>query len=473
MAVKLERLDQALRLFRGMPITGEEVPDNSKVTIYQFGKTKDIGRLIDADGVAGFFIPRASGSVAFVPLEEEGQRPSRSSPGTRDQVEFYNYDLPPEEVLFHEYTHYFMFQHAPAAYPFWYIEGLAELFGAIELVENGFNLGDVPESRRGLIQRFDVEYEMLFDPPERVSYIDVLLGYAHGWLATSYLSFEPTRQGQLANYLQLINAGRESIEAAREAFGDLKQLEKELNDYRKERARGISVQFPALSQPDITVRQLSADESARMELHVQQNAGVTETKARRLLPDARELAAQYPNSVPVLLTALEAEFDTDNLMEAQQMAERVLAIDPESVTGTLYLARVALKHAEQQPAYLAVARNHFISANQLDSKNPEALAGYYRTFALAGETPPEDALIALENAYFHAPFDNDIRFTLAHLLLTENRDSEAVLLLSPIVNSPHASKMVRKYRDLVAKLEAGDRQPLIDALAPSLEEKED
>lgn len=470
MATKLERLDQAMRLFRGMPLDGAEVPDTGKVTVYQFGEARDIGRLAGADAVAGFFVARAGDSVAFVPLKEERRQQSNSSAGTRDQVEFYDYRLKPQETLFHEYTHYFMFQHAPAAYPFWYVEGMAELFGTLELTENGFNLGAVPESRRGMIQRYDVDVDRLFNPPRQFTYLDAMLGYAHGWLATSYLSFEPSREGQLANYLRLINGGTKSIDAARQAFGDLEKLEKELNGYRKQRARGVSVQFPALSVPEIDVRELSADENARMMLHMQQNAGVTKEKAKRLVSDARELAARHPRSVPVLLTATEAEFDAGNLREADAMAKRVLDLAPDSVEAHLFLARIAMEYAKQDTAYLPVARSHYVTANRIENRHPEALVGYYRTFALSGETPPENALIALENAYSYAPFDENVRKTLAHLLLTENRDEEALILLSPIINSPHSSKELREYRELVAKLEAGDRQPLVDKLKPNLKD---
>lgn len=473
MATKLERLDQAMRLFRGMPLDATEVPESSKVTVYQFGEIRDIGKLAGSDGVAGFFISRAGDSVAFVPLKEERERQSNSSAGTRDQTEFYNWNLPPEKVLFHEYTHYFMYQHAPAAYPHWYSEGFAELFATLELTPTGFNLGAVPEYRQGMIQRFNINADRMFNPPKLFTYEDAMMGYSIGWLMTSYLNFEPSRQGQLANYLRLLNSGTKSIDAARQAFGDLDTLEKELNAYRKQRARGVSVQFPVMSVPEVQARELTPAESARMMLHMQQNAGVTREKAKRIVSDARKLAAAHPRSVPVLLTATEAEFDAGNLREAGTMAKQVLAVDPESVEAHLFLARVAMEYAKKESAYLEVARTHYVTANKLNSQHPEALAGYYRTFVLAGETPPENALIALENAYGYAPFDKDIRKTLAHLLLTEKRDREALIMLSSIINSPHDSKEAKKYRDLVAKLEQGNRQPLLDALKPKLVEEKD
>ncbi len=473
MVRSLERLDQAMRLFRGLPPDGDELADTAKVTVYQFGKTDDIGDLIGSDSVGGFFIRRAGNSVAFVPLEIDRQRQSSSSPGTRDQVDFYDYRLPPDKVLFHEYAHYFMYQHAAAAYPFWYIEGLAELFATIRLNDSSFDLGDVPEYRRGLIQRFDVDTERMFDPPERPTYLDFGLGYAHGWLATSYLSFNPSRSGQLANYLRLINEGTKSIIAAQTAFGNLKVLEKELNQYRKERVRGLTVSFLDIELPEVEVRRLPEAEAARMPLHIQQNAGVTDLKARRIVAEARKLAAQYPQNIKVLLTATEAEFDANNLAEADATAEKILSLEPKSITAMLYRARVAMQYAKREKSYLALARKYYLEVNQLNNEHPEALAGYYRTFALSEFNPPENALIALENAYRYAPFDEQIRLDLAHLLLTEDRDEEALVVLGPVINSPHADKKAKEYRELVSKLRSGDRGPLIKALAPKFSEADD
>lgn len=83
-AVNLERLDQAMRLFRGLPLDSGEVRDGEKVTLYQTGRTSDIGDLAHSQGVAGFFIPRAGNSVAFVPLEPD--RESRGRLGAQRAV---------------------------------------------------------------------------------------------------------------------------------------------------------------------------------------------------------------------------------------------------------------------------------------------------------------------------------------------------------------------------------------------------
>lgn len=472
MAVKLERLDQAMRIFTGVAADQEAVAEVSKPTIYQFGKTEDIGKLAGQDGVAGFFIPRAGNSVAFVPLEEGPKTKFSSSPGTRDSYQFYEYDIPPETVLFHEYAHYFMFQHAPGAYPAWYVEGLAELFGTLKLMDAGFALGDPPKHRMGEIGLIDVDTGKLFSSNAQSSrYIDYPL-YGHGWLASSYLSFVPERSGQLATFLRAINKGTDAHTAAEAAFGDLKKLEKELNAYRKERARGIVAKFREPEEPAVAARALTGDEAARMEVMIESEKGVTKTRARRLSPDAVALAARYPTSVPVLLTATEATFDAQDLAEAEGYAHRVLNADPNSVQAHLYLARIAMERAKTDAKWLATAREQFLAANSIDPQEPNALAGYYTTFRLADETPPEDALIALESAYRFAPFDGRVRKLLAHLLLLEKRDDEALVVLGPVIYSAHAGRQERKLRALVDKLNAGDRAPLTEELRPKLSDDE-
>ncbi|WP_324826900.1 tetratricopeptide repeat protein [Qipengyuania zhejiangensis] len=473
-AENLERLDQSMRLFRGLPLDAGEVEDSAKVTIYQTGTTSDIGRLANSSNVAGFFSPRAGNSVAFVPAEE-GRR-SRGRLGTRDSNQS-RYALQSEQVLFHEYAHYFSRQHAPAAYPFWYSEGFAELFATINFREDGFNLGEPPKYRDFILSElsFDVEDVLDLDGENgRFSGIDIARQYAYGWMFTSYLSFEPSRTGQLAQYLRLVTAGKPNLDAAREAFGDLGELQKDLEKYHRGRARAIAVTFPVGSEPEIKLTQLDEAQAAAMPLHIRSTAGVTPSIAEGLVPDARALLARFPNSPAVIDAAMEAEFDAKNFSRAEAMAQKLITVDPDSIRARLYLARVALEAAKEDPAAIQTARDYFVKANQIDPERPDILLGYFNSFVLANETIPEAAKIGLERAFRIAPFDGGIRESLAYLLLLENRDKEAMIILGPVINLPHASgEEIEEIRELVKKAEAGDRQPLMDKLRPSLDEEED
>ena len=468
LAMRLEMLDMAMRIYTGVALDQSgTTPEVAKPTLFQFGTNEDIADLIGVDGVYGFFVPRAGNSVAFMPLETKDSRRRGGTPGTRHYTDFNTNNIDPLAVIQHEYTHYFMFQHAPAAYPAWYQEGLAEVFGMLRIEDNRFFVGDPPPHRMNEIAVFKVDAEEMFRPVRNyVNYPH----YGHGWLLTNYLAFEPSRSGQLAAFLKALNSGTDSLVAAREAFGDLDQLSKELNAYRKERSRGLAVPYPADTQPVIKLRKLSADEIARMDLFVQSQAGVTKEEAARQLSDANAILGQHPHSLPVLLEAAEVHTDAGQYQKGYDLYKEAVAKDPKSVAGNLGLARLELQFAENDPSWLQTARQSFLRVNEIENEEPNALAGYYRTFVLAGVTPPEDAVIALEGAYIRAPFDEDIRKTLAYQLITEKRDEEALVVLGPILNTPHSNKQVRELRELATKFSDGDRDPLIAKLKPSLSE---
>ena len=59
------------------------------------------------------------------------------------------------------------------------------------------------------------------------------------------------------------------------------------------------------------------------------------------------------------------------------------------------------------------------------------------------------------------------------MLLTENRDRESIALLGPIINDPHASKRAKKLRDLVRKIEQGDKSGALVELAPKFDQDDE
>lgn len=468
MAVKLERLDDAMRLFTGVRPPPGPTPPAEKVTLYQFGRAADIGKLINRPNVLGFFQRRAGDSVAYVPLVADRKKASTASPGARQSYDYASDTIAPELVLFHEYAHYFMFHHRPAAYPIWYSEGFAELFGTIALEEKGFAIGAPPTDRDVELRMVNVSTAKMFDSKSQFVTFPY---YGHGWLAVSYLTFKPERKGQLAKYLNLLNQGMDGKKAAQQAFGDLGTLERELNAYRRERAMGMRAQFLNQAEPKVTVRSLTPGESASMRIVAQSNAGVSREQAKAQLSEARRLASQHPTSQHVQLMALEVEFDAGELDDADKRAAAIIAADPKALEAHLYRAMVAMERAKGDPKWLATARAHYLAANRISPAEPRSLAGYYMTYPLAGETAPENAIIGLESAYDAAPFDDGIRRMLAHILLLEGKDAQAKTLLAPIAFYPHENKESRRLRDLLAGLDKGERQPLIEELAPTLKPK--
>ena len=446
-AEKLERFDLALRSLQGIG-ADEQMSDSRRLTVYRFGDIDDIGTLAGAQGVAGFYIPRASGPVAFVPAKE---RMGRTSLYKRNPLDA-------ETVFFHEYGHHFMFRHFTAAYPSWYVEAFAEVNSTIELRDDGsFELGSPPQSRAdALLGGLNYSIKRMLLSSSKPDFSDVIGRYTYGWLLMHYLTFDPSRKGQLQTYLKLINSGTDAPTAAGQAFGDLDALERDVSRYKsKNRYPGAVVRPGNFRKPQVAMRKLGPDEEAIMRTHIRSQRGVNKKTAKDVAADARAIAARYPRSLPVQLALAEAEFDAERLDEAERAADAALAIDPNSVKAMLYKGQVHLKRGKANPAFFASARTWIGKANRADLGHPSPLMFYYLTFDRAGVAAPADAVRGLERAYELAPYDSELRVLVARQLLIDRKGPLARQVLLPVALSPHESKRAKELNEVAEMIEAG------------------
>jgi hypothetical protein len=371
-AEKLERFDQALRTLQGLG-PDEGLSDSRRLTVFRYGDIRKIAVLAGSpnSGVAGFYIPRASGPVAFVPAREIIGRKS---------------DLDAQTVFFHEYSHHFMYRYFMAAYPSWYVEGFAELNSTIELNDDGsFKLGAPPQSWANVFDQIRYSIKKLLLDGNKPDWEDFYARYSYGWLLVHYLTFEKSRSGQLQNYLKLINGGTDAAAAAHQAFGDLDSLEREVRQYKGgNRFPGALVNPGTTARPAVAMRRLGPDEEAIMSVRIRSERGVNRRSAQGVASDARRVAARYPDSLPVLLALLEAEFDAREYDAAERSAASALAMDPNSVKALLYKGYIYLERAKKDPQHFATARSWFVKANQADPGHPSPLSYYYLSYTRAG-----------------------------------------------------------------------------------------
>ena len=447
-AVELERFDHALRSLQSTkfdPITS----DSQRVMIFRSGDVDDIGLL--APGAAGFYIPRMN-PVAFTPAR--ATRVTQGSIVKRDS----RTDLDPRSVLFHEYAHHFMFQNFAAGYPSWYIEAFAETAATIVLKDDGtFHLGNPPQYRSDALfnSMMTVSPQSLLASTAKPDFEDYYGYYSVGWLMNHYLTFEPSRQGQLKTYLRLVNGGMDSGPAARQAFGDLNKLGSEIGRYKKGRLGGAVVRPATQANLSVAMRKLAPDEEAIMKLRMRSKAGVTRKEARGIAADARGVARRYPNSLLVYLELAEAEFDAENYAAAQAAADRALQIRPDSIEALNRKAQILIELGRKDKSQLAPARPLLAKAHELDPANPEPLYLNYLTYYYSGQAIPESAIIGLERAYDSARQDTGLRLVLARQLLLEQKGKLARDILLPLGLNPHESKNKKTIRGIIEMIDAG------------------
>ncbi len=450
-AENLERYHSAMELVTGRQIA-KPSPSN-RVVIFVVGSGREIRRLSGSRNrnIAGFYVPRAGASRAFV-------QDIRNRNGYPDFSTI---------ILLHEYAHHFLISSQRFAMPRWISEGAAEFFSAAGFNSDGTVLIGRPAVHRGAELAFaeDVSVEELLDYDlyleNRSKRSDAY--YGRSWLLYHYLTFEPERSGQLNRYLQEVVAGTSSIEAGRRVFGDLDTLERELKAYqRSRRMLTFSLRPDQLESSEVTLRRLPEGEAEMMGVRIRSQRGVNAEQAAELVIEAREIAAEFPNDPGVLTALAETEYDAGNDDAAIAAADAAIAIDPSRANAYVQkgyaLFRKARDSAVPDQAY-EEAMAPFSQLNARENDHPLPLIYYYRSFAQRGLEPPENAKAALERAAELAPFDQQLWLNAATMQAREGKIAIAQQSLRPLAADPHggrSSVLAQRLIDILENAPEGE-----------------
>jgi len=421
---------------------------SNRVTIFVVGSGAKVRRIIGTKDryLDGVYFARAGASVALIP-QLRG-----SSVG----------DWSGETILFHEYAHHFMTGSLTArAYPRWLTEGFAEFFASARFERDGTVLLGAPANYRGpelaYAREVPIRTLLAFDGgrKEGQSYDSF---YGQSWVLFHYLQMAPERAGQLAKYQRELAAGHAALEAAEAALGDLDQLGRDMDTYvKRSRLSAMVVPATALDIGAIKLRELRRGEAAMMPTMIESKAGVDLKEALQLVPEARKVAALYPDDPAVLSALAEAEFDAGNDDAAIAAADRALAIDPKQINAHIQkgyaLARKVESGALPKESWKEV-RQQFIKANGVENDHPIPLVQFYLTYLKQGIDPTKNAIDGLEWALTLAPFDESLRWLVTQQMVADERYQDAVTTLLPLAYSPHPGEHEDAARQLLKEVEA-------------------
>lgn len=443
-AENLERYHSAMTYVVGRQL--EKPSPSNRVVIYVVGGASEIRELVGGKNrrIAGFYIPRAGASRAFV-------QDIRNQRGYPDFSTI---------VLLHEYAHHFLIGASRFAMPRWINEGAAEFFAAATFNDDGSILIGRAAQHRGpeLFNGEPVKIRDLldappYDPQDRGNRRDAFYGYS--WLLYHYLTFSDDRVGQMRQYQLNVIQGMPSLAAAQAAFGDLDALERELRAYKRSRMLTLKLAPEKLTTGAVSLRPLSEGEAAMMPLQIRSQRGVDAGEAAEILVKAREIAARYPDDPGVMTALAEAEFDAGNDAEAIAAANRAIARDPSRANAYVQKGFAMFRQAQvmgDQTAAFEAAMQPFTALNKIENDHPLPLIYYYRSYVGRGSEPPENARAALERAAELAPFDQQLQLNAAFMLIGEGKNSIASSFLAPVAANPHGGGLAAKARQLMGVL---------------------
>lgn len=463
---RLERFDQAIRYWHNTP--EDKRGPSARVTIFVVSDIDAIQKIFGKGntGVAGFYDPRATGSVAFTP---------------RNTGEGSSYGFTAQAILFHEYTHHFMLTNwSDAAFPPWFTEGFAELHAtAIIRGDGSVQFGAVPVYRQWTVARsILLPAAQLLEPyPGKLDDESRDALYARGWLLMHYLTFDAARRKQLAAYIVAINSGKSAREAG-SAFGKLETLDAKMNAWgsRKDLPYNV-INGSELHTGTITVRDLGPGEAAVMPALIASQRGVDEKNAATVAALAERLAAPFPNDPAAQNELAEAEFDAKNYAASEAAADRALAADPKSVHALLYKGMaqqaVLVRDKVTDQDRWTNARRWFLNANKVDTENPEPLIQFYDSFVAQRVKPTTNAANGLLYAYALAPYDPALRLQAAGILIDRGQEKAARIALYPVAYNIEERGPAEIAQNVLKALDGGDKAAALKALEPTDEKAND
>lgn len=458
-AEKLEKFDAAARLVRSM--ADPEIGDGNRVQVFVVPTMLDVNRTLgNADaGVGGYYVGAVTGPYIITPRKAR-------------QILDYR-KLEPETVFFHEYTHHLMLQNTNRPMPAWLTEGFAEFFANPIFNEDGsVGLGTPATHRAEAIIK--ARWAPLADLLEGNVFTLAYSGfwgqnYAQGWLLNHYLAFEPSRKGQIDDYVKRISAGENALAAAKASFGDIGKLESELQDYRRTKQFPyLKIDSTKLKVPPVTVATLTPGASEVMMLRIYAKTGYQGLSKGHVLGRVRDIAKRYSSDALVIRTLAEVEYDNDNFAEAEAAADAALKADPSSTEAMIYKGRSILGRAKKSRSAedFKSARTWFLKANKADKEDPEPLYLYYRTYRDANQLAPANAVEALRYAVALSPRDTLAAVRLVAEYLRQNNLNAAKEALEPIAYLPHLGQTAQndalKALTMVEKNQGAEALRLIE-----------
>ncbi|SEH17332.1 hypothetical protein SAMN05428974_2165 [Sphingopyxis sp. YR583] len=462
-ASTLQRFDVALRILLDVKDRGE----TNRLPIYLLVSTGEVAKLYTGSresSFVGFYRTGREGSFAVSHRENGGR-----SRGTSAS----------QETLFHEYAHHFMKRYRTGAFPAWIIEGFAEYYSTVDFNKDGKALIGKPAYGRGygLVQLPQIPVEVLLntDPNSLKTTGQVDVYYGRAWLLTHMLFHNPEREGQLSAYVRAINAGVEAREAARVAFGDLKQLDRDLAIYLR-RPLSYRETRDAIPLPtQVSVTALSPGEDAVIPLRLARlnSRGEDGSPIRDSL---RALTATHANDAAVWFEYAAAEWALDeevrDLATVRSAVDRALAIKPDHVRANVLLGELRMHELEKKGDYedtsWRTAREPIALANRTDPDDPLPLYLYFQSFLAQGKSPPVIAIEGLERAFQLAPENIEMRVAYAFALANRGQFTSAIKLAQSIAFDPHIGAQARPFLEQLLRMrqERQGMAPLVATESP-------
>lgn len=375
----------------------------------------------------------------------------------------------PFHTLYHEYTHALLHLNFRRLPP-WLDEGLAEFFGNSTLGDKESKTGTIDEGHLQLLSQSKLlPIETLLEVDHNSPYYNeanrASVFYAQSWALVHYLLLDPAaRQEQLLNkFFAAWDKSGNQLDAAREAFGDLKRFGQTIEEYSRQQGFHIAIVKSSSDGLDknATARALSPGEvlALRGDVFMHLNK----------LEQAQPLLEQSVQQEPKLATAHEAlglwKYRKQDFAGASKELDAAAQLGSNNFAAFYYRGMALLRGAPGIDVPIQAAAESFQRATQINPQFAPAFEGLAEAYSRSPETQKQ-ALDAAFHAVKLDPATHWYALNLAYLLMNNDHDGDARVLGERLVAaavSPEESQQAHQLLDRVREHEQWKAQVKADS----------
>jgi tetratricopeptide (TPR) repeat protein len=354
----------------------------------------------------------------------------------------------PYSVVYHEYTHLLMSK-STEFMPLWMNEGLAEFYQNTEIREKEALLGEPSaENILWLRQNRLLPLATLFAVDQSSPYYHEenkgSIFYAESWALTHYIEMNDflSKTSRMTDYLNLVSQQIDPVTAGTRAFGDLKQLQQEL-----ERYVGGSSGFREFKMTTTT----EVDDSAfKVESLTEPQSDAVRADFlayNNRIADAQSLLDHVLQEDPKNVSAHETkgflEFRQGHLEEAKKWYAQAVQLDSQSYLAHYYFAAMSMSGA-RDAADQEQVESSLRAAIKLNPSFGPAFDRLAVFLAMQHNNLDEARMMGL-TAISLEPANIGYRINLANVWMTMENGQNAVNVLhsaAKLAKTPQESQMV-------------------------------
>jgi tetratricopeptide (TPR) repeat protein len=358
--------------------------------------------------------------------------------------------LHPYATVYHEYTH---LELGSEQMPLWLNEGMAEFHQNTEFRKNEVLVGQPdPEALSWVLTHTLIPLPTLFMVDASSPYYHQedksSMFYAESWALTHYLMIRDYQEhsNRLGEYLRLIEKHSDPVTAGKAAFGDLRDLEKQLGIYIRQRSLSslrLSSAAAGIDENSFAVQPLTAGEAdaIRGDFLVRTDRPAD---ARAILEAALK---EDPNNVHAHEAMGLWESRAGHSADAKRWFGEATGLDAHDYLARYYYAKISMETGMQGEDVEGGLR----AVIQMNARFAPAYDGLAMLYAKRNEKLDQARMMEL-SAIELDPENLDYRLDMANILSQQAkyRDSLGVLAAAErLATTPLEMDVVKRVREQV------------------------